>query len=80
MPCLPNLKHCLAFPTLQADELKCVTSSFDSSVKIWDMRRGLAQRAELHAQIGCKYTRVVFNDTRVITGSLDGSFTVFDII
>jgi len=65
---------------LQADGLQCVSGGFDSQVKIWDLRQGLALRATMAAPPNAKCTRVAYDDTRVVTGSLTGSFVVFDMI
>ena len=72
--------YALQVAGLQADGLQCVSGGFDSQVKIWDLRQGLALRATMAAPPNAKCTRVAYDDTRVVTGSLTGSFVVFDMI
>ena len=55
-----------------------LTSSFDSTVKLWDQRKGVQRRATLHAPGGTRCTRLAYDDTRIVTGSLSGAVCCFD--
>ena len=57
-----------------------MTSSFDSTIKIWDLRMGLNKfRAMLQTPHDTRCTRLVYDDTRIITGSLRGVTVILDI-
>jgi len=72
--------HGDAIAGMQVDDTKVLTASFDTTVKIWDLRMGLSHRATLHAPGGMRCTRLGFDDTRIVTGSLNGSLACFDVL
>ena len=55
-----------------------MSSGFDSLVKLWDLRT-LAARATLQTPVMTRCTRLVFDDTRIVTGSLNGTVVVLDV-
>ena len=55
-----------------------MTASFDSSIKVWDLRMGLALRTKLLAPPLTRCTRCAYDDTKIVAGSLSGSIVVFD--
>ena len=79
------LKPFLFGPGLRFDDHKVVTSGFDSLVKIWDLRTlsssggvgrtalGSLPRVTLQAPPASRCTRLAYDDTRVVTGSLAGA-------
>lgn len=78
MVCQQVSAHDDAVAGIQLDEQKVVTSGFDSAVKIWDLRMGLAQRARLDAPHGTRCTRLAYDENRIVTGSLCGAIVVWD--
>lgn len=72
--------HADAIAGLQLDEAKIVTSSFDSTVRLWDIRKGFELRATLHAPVGTRCTRLAYDDTRIVTGSLNQQVVCFDLL
>jgi len=72
--------HFDAVAGLQMDESKALSASFDSSVKIWDLRKALTPRAVMYAPPNTRCTRISYDDTRVLTGSLNGTVVSFDLL
>lgn len=70
--------HSDAIAGLQLDGSKIVSSGFDSLVRLWDLRT-LTARAVLQTPVMTRCTRLVFDDTRIITGSLNGTVVVLDV-
>ena len=70
--------------TLSGGPSRCggqvLTAGFDSTVKIWDLRMGLKLRATLAAPPGAGCTRLAYDDTRIVTGSLSGAILCFDFL
>lgn len=85
--------HADAIAGAQMDRDKIVTSGFDSCVHIWDLKRfgsylshvvghpdRMCKRATMCAPPNTRCTRLAYDDTRVITGSLNGTIVCFDMI
>ena len=73
--------HADAIAGLQLEGDRTVlTASFDSTVKMWDARMGFQLRATLPAPAGTRCTRLAFDDTRIVTGSLNQSIVCFDVL
>ena len=72
--------HADAIAGLQVDDTKAVTASFDSTVRLWEVRMGFEQRATLHAPVGTRCTRLAYDDTRIVTGSLNQRIICFDLL
>mmetsp|Transcript_10306 Transcript_10306/g.28407 ORF Transcript_10306/g.28407 Transcript_10306/m.28407 type:complete len:248 (-) Transcript_10306:438-1181(-) len=84
--------HDDAVAGLQFDDTKAVTSSFDSTIRIWELRSLWGRTVQCAEDIqhvtitsswpngGARHTRLAYDDTRIVAGSLGGRILVADIL
>ena len=57
-----------------------VTAGFDSVVRVWDLRKGLAPRARFQMPTDTRCTRIAIDDHKIVMGSLTGRVMLIDVL
>lgn len=73
-------QEAIAGMQMDSSETQLLSCAFDSVIRIWDLRSGLVQRAAMQAPPTTRCTRLAYNDTTIITGGLNGTVVVLDMI